>query len=54
MRKEIEITLPNGYTVQLFEYEEKTVLGLVDAKGFYVSETKLTETEINTLKEMFR
>jgi hypothetical protein len=53
MKKEIEVTLPNGYTVQLFEFEGKMVLGLVNSNGFYVSDTKLTETEVKTLKEMF-
>jgi hypothetical protein len=51
-KKEIEVTLANGYTVQLFEYEGRMVLGLVDSNGFYVSDTKLTDTEIKTLKEM--
>jgi hypothetical protein len=52
-KKEIEINLPNGYTVQLFEYEGRMVVGLVNSNGFYVSDTKLTETEVKTLSEMF-
>lgn len=53
MKKEIEVTLPNSYTVQIFEHEGNMVLGLVNSNGFYVSDTKLTETEVTTLKEMF-
>lgn len=50
MKKEIEITLPNGYTVELFEYEGRLRLGLINSNGYFVSDTKLTETEVKTIK----
>lgn len=52
MKDEIEVTLPNGYTIQLFKHEGKVILGLVNPNGFYVSDTRLTETEVMTLKEI--
>lgn len=52
MKKEIEITLMNGSTVQLFKHEGNTVLSLVDSNSQYVSQTQLTETEKKTLKEV--
>jgi hypothetical protein len=52
LKKEIEVTLPSGHTIQLFEHEGKMVLGLVNSSGYYVSDTKLTETEVNTLTKI--
>ena len=54
MKEEIELTLPNGYTIQLFKHEESIVLGLVNSNGYCVSDTKLTETEVKTLKEIVK
>lgn len=53
MKKDFEVTLPNGYTVLIFEDNGKIVLRLVNGNGFYVSDTKLTDTEIQTLKGIF-
>jgi hypothetical protein len=52
MKKEIEITLQNGYTVQVFQYEGKVIFNLVSDGGYGISVTALTETELKTLKEV--
>lgn len=51
---ELEVTLPNGYTIQLFEHEGNLILGLINTNGYYVSDTKLSEVEINTLKQVIK
>jgi hypothetical protein len=53
MKKEIEVTLPNGYTVGIFEYENRMVIELINSNGFTVSDTNLTETEVKTLQTIF-
>jgi hypothetical protein len=53
MKKEIEVTLPNGYTVGIFEYENRMVMELINSNGFTVSDTNLTETEVKTLQMIF-
>jgi hypothetical protein len=50
---EIEIHLPNGYVVEVFVHEGETIMGLVNPNGFYVSDTKLTETEKKTMETIF-
>jgi hypothetical protein len=52
MKQEIEITLNNGYTVQVFQHEGKVVFNLVSDGGYGISATALSETEVKTLKEV--
>ncbi|MEN1969658.1 hypothetical protein WMZ97_16470 [Lentibacillus sp. N15] len=51
-KEEFEVTFPNGYSVNLFEQEGRITLGLVNQNGYFVSDTKLTETNLKTLKEI--
>jgi hypothetical protein len=53
MKKEIEVTLPNGYTVGIFEYENRMVMELINSNGFCISDTNLTETEVKNFKYVF-
>jgi hypothetical protein len=52
MKEEIEVTLANGYTVELFKQEGNVVLGLINSNGYCVSDKKLTDAEIKTLKDI--
>ncbi|QQP10756.1 hypothetical protein FJQ98_16040 [Lysinibacillus agricola] len=50
--KEIEMTLPNGFTVAIFEYEGNIVLDLINDRGYSVSDTKLHKSEIAKIHEI--
>jgi NAD kinase len=54
VKKEIEITLLNGYTVQIFQHEGKAIVNLVSDGGYGISVTALSETEVKTLKEVVK
>ncbi|CDQ22623.1 hypothetical protein [Halobacillus karajensis] len=52
MKKEMEITFANGYTVGLFEYKGELRMDLINPSGYGVSDLKLTETEVNTMQKI--
>lgn len=52
MKKEIEMTLPNGYTVALFEYEERIILDLINPRGYSISDMKLEESEVKQINNI--
>lgn len=47
-----ELTFPNGYTVQLFEFEGKVRLTLLDSAGVLMSESIVTPEEARTIKSI--
>lgn len=49
---EFEITLPNGYTIRMFEHEDKMVVGLVNPEGYYISDMKLMESEVEKIDDI--
>ena len=50
--KEIEVTLPNRYTVELYEHEGDIFLGLINPKRYCISDTKLQYSEIKQIRNI--
>lgn len=52
MDKEFEVSLSNGYVIQIFKHKDRTVVALLDSNGNFVSETVLSEEQKKSLKEI--
>lgn len=48
----MDIILPNGVTITIFDEDTDIYLAMTNERGFTVTERKLSEIEIDNLKEI--